>query len=622
MDRGHIEQFTASKRMHARSFQQERFCHVKHQESKQFSRTRHLRQHPQVLLLTIVIISASTMASLSSAATTFRMEEEFKEQDEEANESSTSLRQQVTAEVSIVPLQSHLDHQSKMQSLLPMGNLRFDRLGIVGRTKELQQLREAVPYQKQESNALVILSGLSGTGKTKLALSLRDSIEKHGGLFCQGKFQSSNGAPYAGIAAAFNQACAMMVQQFQKHETKHSEVQLRRQLWKEIDAPQMELLLRIIPQLAVLAHGPAKESVEDDNGYMDFQQKKDARVLEIDQAIEREDSINEKNKLEALNNDSLSSTSIMLYEYSQNDLAEEQQEQDSSHRSATDHDDDDSSRKDIHHLGPNVSSDHSKHMPPKKEKGIPKSDTILEEKPRRNLFGFRRRQQNNKNKKSPLADEAAVAFALRQPLQKAKSWRNHAKSPAVSNDPSTATHEPATTPQASKELMERALLSLLGLLVNETKGQMVWLLDDLQWVDSSSLGFLETLLTQEDFPITVITTHRSDHVESKEDEEAEDHHWKQATERLLAKSDSVVQVTEISIGTLDVAEVHQVLCDLLSVAPEDAHAQTYELAKLVHKRTLGNFYHVNVSPIESKHFFLKILFDALFTDKMFLSFPS
>ncbi|CAB9513688.1 expressed unknown protein [Seminavis robusta] len=91
-----------------------------------------------------------------------------------------------------------LDSQSKYNSFLS-SNLRFDRLGLVGRVEEQQVLFDALDRVYKGSREPVLVSGESGSGKTALTACLRKKINlKTNGAFVSGKFNPEDqaGVPY------------------------------------------------------------------------------------------------------------------------------------------------------------------------------------------------------------------------------------------------------------------------------------------------------------------------------------------------------------------------------------------------------------------------------------------
>jgi len=113
-------------------------------------------------------------------------------------------------------------------------------------------------------------------------------------------------------------------------------------------------------------------------------------------------------------------------------------------------------------------------------------------------------------------------------------------------------------------------------------GQLVLLLDDLQWADSSSLYLLEALVTdRENRSLMLIGLYR--------DNEVEDTHVLSKLLREISCFDDPGLITsKIVVGNLDQPDVELMLKDLMSLSQE----QAMELAELVHAKTAGNAFFV------------------------------
>ena len=77
---------------------------------------------------------------------------------------------------------------------------------VFGRSKELQVLHDAFD-RNPDSDALniVVIRGVSGSGKTALVESIRSTIIENGDCFCQAKFdQFSNTVPFSALASCFS----------------------------------------------------------------------------------------------------------------------------------------------------------------------------------------------------------------------------------------------------------------------------------------------------------------------------------------------------------------------------------------------------------------------------------
>ena len=73
--------------------------------------------------------------------------------------------------------------------------------------------------QSKGSRELVLISGTSGTGKSALALSLRDRVESAGGAFLSGKFDSFRMEPYSGISQVIRELCGKLLMEPKEKQT-------------------------------------------------------------------------------------------------------------------------------------------------------------------------------------------------------------------------------------------------------------------------------------------------------------------------------------------------------------------------------------------------------------------
>ena len=98
--------------------------------------------------------------------------------------------------------------------------LDFDSLGIYGRDQELAQIESCFErlINGVSERQLLLISGFSGTGKTRLARSLQDLIKRNktktkGGVYVRGKFDLKlRNEPYAGIIGACAEICGNILE--------------------------------------------------------------------------------------------------------------------------------------------------------------------------------------------------------------------------------------------------------------------------------------------------------------------------------------------------------------------------------------------------------------------------
>jgi predicted ATPase len=71
---------------------------------------------------------------------------------------------------------------------------------LYGRDKEILQLEQALDGLKYHSKSLILINGRSGTGKTRLALKLKEIAQSKGCLFIEGKFDHlQKNIPYSAL---------------------------------------------------------------------------------------------------------------------------------------------------------------------------------------------------------------------------------------------------------------------------------------------------------------------------------------------------------------------------------------------------------------------------------------
>lgn len=137
----------------------------------------------------------------------------------------------------------------KLRRQLSLQNGR-DRL--IGRTAEESILINAyygsLTMHGNTSASVVLISGESGMGKTKLAELLRNHVMDDDGFFIRGKFDQltygSANLPYTGIASAFGGYCSILEERGGNDWEK-----IANKLKDEFDADQGKLLVEAIPSL-------------------------------------------------------------------------------------------------------------------------------------------------------------------------------------------------------------------------------------------------------------------------------------------------------------------------------------------------------------------------------------
>lgn len=139
--------------------------------------------------------------------------------------------------------------QDSSESGQPYQALPEDKL--YGRETEQASLSDAFQRitQSKAPNKLdfVLISGPSGTGKSKLALSLQERVKAEGGYFCSGKFDQLNQAhPLSPIVAAFNDYVQQII-----GEGEESIKRVRKALLREVES-DLWIVAKLLPAIADL----------------------------------------------------------------------------------------------------------------------------------------------------------------------------------------------------------------------------------------------------------------------------------------------------------------------------------------------------------------------------------
>eukprot|EP00978_Attheya_sp_CCMP212_P020354 scaffold58147_cov60-Attheya_sp.AAC.4 len=151
---------------------------------------------------------------------------------------------------------------------LTANKLRFSSLGVVGRDKETDVLKDCIERLvvagedatatatatetgkddvRASARELVFISGFSGTGKTTLAQTLASETKRHKGLYLTGKFDFYlRDEPYSGFVAACRELCdeILMLRMDTSTEAKYQEI--RDEIVSEL-GDEISLLTNIFP---------------------------------------------------------------------------------------------------------------------------------------------------------------------------------------------------------------------------------------------------------------------------------------------------------------------------------------------------------------------------------------
>ncbi|CAJ1957586.1 unnamed protein product [Cylindrotheca closterium] len=151
-------------------------------------------------------------------------------------------------------------HCTTAREFKPKSNLPpldFGAAGLVGRDKELSTLKSCYDrMMKKGKKELILVGGLSGSGKSSIIRSMENDIPVEG-LFVEGKFDmNTSNEPYSGVATAFDIICRKI-----KEAGPETLADLRQELQNELgDKPGM--LMYLIPEIndIMLGENSADES--------------------------------------------------------------------------------------------------------------------------------------------------------------------------------------------------------------------------------------------------------------------------------------------------------------------------------------------------------------------------
>ncbi|CAJ1959582.1 unnamed protein product [Cylindrotheca closterium] len=159
---------------------------------------------------------------------------------------------------------STANSQSSKQNEL---GVKMAQLGLFGRNKEIKTIRKCLDdLVATGQKKLLYISGLSGTGKTALAVTVADAVAKKKGIFSMGKFdQKLRGEPYAGIAAAGRHICGEIL------HLKHSGEQMGSLSFEDIQetiiekvGPELATLILILPEIEDIVGDSSEYLAQDD----------------------------------------------------------------------------------------------------------------------------------------------------------------------------------------------------------------------------------------------------------------------------------------------------------------------------------------------------------------------
>ncbi|KAL3912690.1 MAG: hypothetical protein SGILL_006785, partial [Bacillariaceae sp.] len=151
--------------------------------------------------------------------------------------------------------------QTNDLSQLTINKLNLKSLGVRGRKEEIQIMHHAFQrmiendHQNQDDDEsqqrqLIVIAGESGTGKTKLASTLKEPVAKTAkGLYVRGKFDLHlRNQPYSAFASAVAEICGNILSMAIHDPDKSKEV--IHDIQEELGMQQLPVLMKVIPALS------------------------------------------------------------------------------------------------------------------------------------------------------------------------------------------------------------------------------------------------------------------------------------------------------------------------------------------------------------------------------------
>lgn len=155
---------------------------------------------------------------------------------------------------------------------MTLNQLRFSGDKLYGRDRErklLQQGLERAVCAENHQTEIILLSGYPGTGKSSLAFQLEESVVRHGGCFCAGKYdlmRDRSSLPYSAIAKALTGLVQKISERREEKETDERFEQFQTNLESAIGPEEARpdgALRSIIPNLHLLFSVGEKEKAEN-----------------------------------------------------------------------------------------------------------------------------------------------------------------------------------------------------------------------------------------------------------------------------------------------------------------------------------------------------------------------
>ena len=143
----------------------------------------------------------------------------------------------------------------------PTRKLSFDALRLHGREKELSAMNKCFDHLLTGNleRQLILISGDSGTGKSRLANALRKPTNSCNGLFVRGKFDvRSRNEPYSGFVNACAEICGALLEL--RAENPAYFALICKQIKTELGA-ELNMVIEIIPVLGRLLESETSSSI-------------------------------------------------------------------------------------------------------------------------------------------------------------------------------------------------------------------------------------------------------------------------------------------------------------------------------------------------------------------------
>mmetsp|Transcript_8324 Transcript_8324/g.13779 ORF Transcript_8324/g.13779 Transcript_8324/m.13779 type:complete len:1123 (-) Transcript_8324:162-3530(-) len=217
-----------------------------------------------------------SMLSTSINSSNFRI-------DDDGSRQSLMASAEFTA---ITPRSSRYGRQSLILRQMTVNKLKFKEDMLYGRDEEINQLKgvfqrcsssnndddskPAAQESAPRSRELVLLAGNAGTGKSALALKLRNTVRRAGGFYLSGKFDlQQSDEPYAAISAACRGLCQGILAHKEEKNRRwnFSYEELKEKIDEEL-GPDGQILTTVMPTLRQIISDDFEDDTSNASGYL------------------------------------------------------------------------------------------------------------------------------------------------------------------------------------------------------------------------------------------------------------------------------------------------------------------------------------------------------------------